>query len=278
MMPRPVRLIPSFRPKVWGSRDLAPWFPPSEEKIGEVWYVHDRDLPILIKLIFTTERLSVQVHPDDAYALARDGSPGKTEMWHILRAEPGAALALGFRQPLTREQARQAALSGEIEQLLRWIPVAPGDTFFTAPGTVHAIGAGIVLCEIQQNTDITYRLYDYGRPRQLHLDKALDVATLAPHPGRAAPVVRPDGSRLLAECHYFVTEALELGAAPYTPAAGLEQFLVVLSGAGIIGGEKFRAGEVWMLPAGAPGFSLVSGGGASLLRTWAPVPPDTLNS
>ena len=119
------------------------------------------------------------MHPDDEFAARTKNSRGKTEMWHILRADPGAQIALGFRRPITPERLRGASISGEIEQLLHWVDVQPGQTFFTPAGTVHAIGAGIALCEIQQHSDVTYRLYDYGRPRELHLDKAADVSNLA---------------------------------------------------------------------------------------------------
>ena len=141
-----------------------------------------------MKLLFTSERLSVQVHPDDG----EDGPRGKTEMWHILRAEPGATIALGFREPITRERLRGIRRSGEIEQLVHWIPVQAGETYFTPAHTVHAIGGGIVLCEIQQISDVTYRLYDYGRPRELHLDKAAPISDLGAHPGAV-----PDGDRPL---------------------------------------------------------------------------------
>src|SRR6476660_7140505 len=156
------RLTPRFVPKVWGSIHLEPWFPNASEKIGEVWFEPlpgASALPLLIKFLFTTEPLSVQVHPE-----------GKTEMWHILAAEPGAKIAAGFREPITGQRLRESALSGEIEQLLEWFEARPGDTFFIPAGTVHAIGAGLVLCEIQQHSDLTYRLFDYGRRRELHLD------------------------------------------------------------------------------------------------------------
>ncbi len=167
------RLTPSFREKVWGATRLGPWFPDSDRKIGEVWFEgpfgNDADLPLLVKFIFTTEKLSVQVHPEDEYAGLHHQSRGKTEMWHILAAEPGAQIAAGFRESITPEQFREAALSGAIEQELQWFDARPGDTFFIPAGTVHAIGPGLALCEIQQNSDVTYRLYDYGRPRELHL-------------------------------------------------------------------------------------------------------------
>src|SRR5947208_12359387 len=118
-MPEAIRLTPSLRERVWGRTRLAPWYPDSATPIGESWFLADRELPLLVKLIFTSERLSVQVHPDDG----EDGPRGKTEMWHILEAAPGAAIALGFREPITRQQRVEAARSGRIEQLVNWTPV-----------------------------------------------------------------------------------------------------------------------------------------------------------
>src|SRR5579872_149166 len=134
-MQPPIRLTPSLREKVWGKTHLEPWFPNSEKPIGEAWYLTDRELPLLIKLIFTSERLSVQVHPADG----EDGPRGKTEMWYIVEAEPGATIALGFREPLTRERLREATRTGEVEHLLNLMPVKPGETYFTPAHTVHAI-------------------------------------------------------------------------------------------------------------------------------------------
>ena len=148
----PIRLTQTPYDKVWGSPALAPWFPAYEGgKVGEVWLTHQPALPLLFKFLFTTERLSVQVHPDDDFAGRHENSRGKTEMWRILRADPGAEIALGFTHRLTRERAMEAAKSGEIVDLLQWIPVAPGETYFVPAGTVHAIGAGIALCEIQHS-------------------------------------------------------------------------------------------------------------------------------
>jgi mannose-6-phosphate isomerase len=235
------RLPPSFREKIWGATDLAPFFPPTKEKIGEVWFASETAPSILTKFLFTSEKLSVQVHPDDAYGLKHENSPGKTEMWHILRAQPDARIALGFREPLTRDRLRDAALSGEIETLLRWIPVAPGETYFVPAGTVHAIGAGLALCEIQQHSDVTYRLYDYGRPRELHLERALAVADLGWHPGAALPGRAPEGQEHLACCPYFSAE-LHRFAQPAKLAPGLWVFL---EGSGRIAGQSFDPGEVW---------------------------------
>src|SRR5690242_16750391 len=196
-----IRLTPSLRERVWGRKHLAPWYPDSDRPIGEAWFLAPRELPLLVKLIFTNERLSVQVHPDDG----EDGPRGKTEMWHILEAEPGATIALGFREPITRERLRESAQSGEIEHLLNWVPVKAGETYFTPAHTVHAIGAGIVLCEIQQNSDVTYRLFDYGRPRELHLEKAAHIADLGVHPGAVAA-----GEAV--RCKHFCTEVVDVNA------------------------------------------------------------------
>src|SRR5947209_826694 len=207
-MSKPLRLTPSLRQKVWGKKSLAPWFPDSDQSIGEAWYLADRELPLLVKLIFTSERLSVQVHPDDG----EDGPRGKTEMWHILDAEPGATIAMGFREPLTRERLWEATRTGEIERLLNWVPVKPGETYFTPAHTVHAIGAGIVLCEIQQNSDVTYRLWDYGRPREIHVEKAVPISDLGAHPGASRGVPVGKGREELVRSRHFITELVRLPA------------------------------------------------------------------
>ncbi len=263
---KPRRLQPSFREKIWGSTELAPWFHGHGKRIGEVWFEADPPLPILVKFLFTTEKLSVQVHPPDTPERL-----GKTEMWYILRACGGRDLALGFREPVTEEQVRAAALSGEVEELLRWFPLHPGDVFFAAPGSVHAIGAGVTLCEIQENTDITYRIYDYGRPRELHLDAALAVADLNPHPGPARPKELGEGRHLLVECDYFVTESLRLEREmEYAAEPGRFHLLICLEGRGTLAGEPFGPGEVWLVPAGSPPFALSVEERADFLRTYPP--------
>jgi mannose-6-phosphate isomerase len=253
----PVRLEPSFVEKVWGTTRLSPWFADSETKIGEVWFPAEE---ILVKFIYTTENLSVQVHP-----------PGKTEMWHILRAEPGASIALGFRQPVTKEEVWKAALSGEIEQMLEWVPVSAGDSFLNPVGTVHALGGGMVLCEVQQNYPVTYRLYDYGRPRELHLDQAMEVLRPEPHPGKTLPVNLPDGGRRLIACDYFVAEAFTYREpVEYTPSPDRYHLLVILEGSGTMAGQAFAPGELWRIPAGAPGFSIRPESSTSVLKTYVP--------
>jgi mannose-6-phosphate isomerase len=233
------RLTPRFLEKVWGSTRLAPWYPDSDRKIGEVWFEGVDDLPLLVKFVFTTEKLSVQVHPGDEYAGLHHNSRGKTEMWHILAAEPGAKIAAGFREPLTAEQLREAAQSGEIEQMLHWFDAKPGDTFFIPAGTVHAIGPGLALCEIQQYSDITYRLYDYGRPRELHLEHGVKVSRLeAWDPRRTGEV----------SCDYFRTSLVRKGE--HVAPKGLE-LLIAIEGSGLLNGEPVRAGEVWYVPGGS---------------------------
>ena len=176
------KLLPTKRvEKVWGRTDLSPPFAgPETEPVGEVWFDPPDALPqLLVKYLFTGEKLSVQVHPSDANA--PPGAAGKEECWYVLDAEPGASLAVGFTRDVTRDEMRTAALGGSIEGLLAWHEVGPGDFLYIPAGTVHAIGAGLTLVEIQQTSDTTYRLYDYGRPRELHLDEGLKVAHGRPH-------------------------------------------------------------------------------------------------
>ena len=256
---KPVRLPTKFLEKVWGRHDLSPLFPDNPLKVGEVWFT--ADLPLLVKFVFTSEKLSVQVHPNDAFAARHEKSLGKTEMWHVVKAEPGAQVALGFSQTYNKAQVREMAQSGSIEEALHWIDVSKGDTFYVPPGTVHALGAGLVMCEIQQNSDITYRLYDYGRPRELHLDKGLQVAST----GSAEIKSRP----WPISCRYFHTEPLAVHGTTSYPAADRFRILIALQGAGTLAGQAFQAGEAFHVPAGAPEFPIDSKA-ASFLQTWVP--------
>jgi mannose-6-phosphate isomerase len=228
-------------------------------RIGEVWF--EADLPLLVKFVFTSDRLSVQVHPGDEFAAEHENSLGKTEMWHVLRAEPGAQVAIGFREQISLEQLREDTLSGVIEKRLHWLDARPGDTFFVPAGTVHAIGAGVVLCEIQQHSNVTYRLYDYGRNRELHLEKALAVAAREPSP-EAGRVTLP------VKCPYFHTEMIKPGL--YRPSANRFHLLIALEGEGKIAGERFGAGETWLVPAGADPLQIE--GSPKILQTRVPLP------
>jgi mannose-6-phosphate isomerase len=172
-----VRQLPTrMVAKVWGRDHLpAPFLAPEGQRIGEIWFEPPPELPqVLVKYLFTSDKLSVQVHPSEAQALP--GEAGKEECWLVLDAEPDARLAIGFARAVTSEEIAAAAQDGTIEQLLAWHTVRAGDLFYLPAGTVHAIGPGLALVEVQQTSDTTFRLYDYGRPRELHLTRALAVA------------------------------------------------------------------------------------------------------
>ena len=251
----PQRIEPRFVERVWGRTDLSPLFGPQDKRIGEVWFPIPGDFPLLVKFIFTSERLSVQVHPRDEYARIHENSRGKTEMWHILAAEPDATIALGFREPVDKDSLRFAIADGSVVDLLNWMPVKAGDTVYTPAGTVHAIGGGIVMCEIQQNSDVTYRLFDYGRPRELHVKKGLDVLDPVPYDGHChLPVM----------CEHFVTEKLDLNE-PSDMTLPHEHLLISIAGSGTIAEQRFEAGQVWRVPAGA--VNIQPAGSAQFLRT-----------
>ena len=183
--------------KVWGRENLPPPFEaPAGERIGEIWFEPPPEFPqVLVKYLFTSEKLSVQVHPSDSQALP--GEAGKEECWLVLDAEPDASLAIGFDRNVSAEEMAFAARDGSIEQLLTWHPVQAGDLFYLPAGTVHAIGPGLALVEVQQNSDTTFRLYDYGRPRELHLERGLAVAKGAPYDKVHRTSVTESGSDLV---------------------------------------------------------------------------------
>jgi mannose-6-phosphate isomerase len=263
-MEKPQRLNPSFREKVWGRQRLAPWFPDSPVPIGEAWFLTNRELPLLVKWIFTSERLSIQVHPDDG----EDGPRGKTEMWHILEAEPSATIAAGFHEPITRQRLWSAVQRGEVEDLVKWIPVKPGETYFVPAHTVHAIGAGIVLCEIQQNSDVTYRLWDYGRQRELHVDQAVPISDLTAYPGAIQPRRIAPAREALVRSQHFVTELVSLEPGDLMVSTPEKCHLwICIDGRAAIDETECRAGEVWMLPHRHVVTARLP---SRFLRTWAP--------
>lgn len=177
--------------------------------------------PVLVKLIDANDNLSVQVHPDDTYALSHEGEYGKTEMWYVVDCEPGARLYHGFKKEISKEEFRRRIGDNTLPEVLNAVPVHKGDVFMIPSGTVHAIGKGMVIAEIQQNSNTTYRIWDYGRlgkdgkPRELHIEKALDVAVTGPFRGEEAPrpAARHDGFSLrrLKSCPYFTVDLLALG-------------------------------------------------------------------
>ena len=232
--------------------------------------------PFLIKLIDAGKDLSVQVHPDDAYAQAHEGGFGKTEVWYVLDAAEGASIRYGFTRTVTKEAIRQRIEAQTLDEVLRKIPVKRGDCIFVPPGTVHAIGAGILIAEVQQNSDATYRLFDYGRKdkqgnvRELHVDKALDVALLEPSPDPAPVEIQERNGyaiSLLASCPAFTSELVqiesfaELHCGTYSMVSA-----VVTGGSGRIlfanrtygsdGEMEIRKGTSVFLPAGTGDFRI----------------------
>jgi len=226
------------------------------------------DLPVLIKLIDAAKDLSVQVHPDDAYAQQYEHEPnGKTEMWYILEAEPGASLIYGFSKPMQPEQLDTCLKENTILSYLQKIPVKKGDVFLIPAGTVHAIGAGIVLAEIQQRSNLTYRLYDYnrtdatGKKRPLHVEKAKAVIQFsANHPPQMKqPMQQKNGYRVqcLCKCPYFCTTLLTIQTAcdwtNYQPDSDTFQVLLCISGSGTMQTKEnalsFQKGDCIFLPA-----------------------------
>jgi mannose-6-phosphate isomerase len=234
--------------KPWGRHKLWRGFDdPSATcaPVGEIWFQTpgDSNPDLLIKYLFTSEKLSIQVHPNDEQAHAAGLPRGKDECWVILDAEPDSTIALGTKFPTDRETLREAALEGGIEDLLDWKPVKAGDFFYSASGTIHAIGAGITLVEIQQNSETTYRLYDYGRPRELHLDQGIAVAEPVPFVPHPVPGKVSNGRIILVEGPKFVLERWGGGTRGVTLPEGLTGWLVALAGAGSVDGVAFKAGQ-----------------------------------
>ncbi len=284
----PLLLIPSFDERPWGVRDLRPVYTKIvKEPIGESWLTWGdnviangplngrtlggiakefrRDLvgkaapyedrfPLLVKFLFTADQLSVQVHPDDEGA-RRAGQPfGKTECWYVVEAKPGAQVALGLKPGVTLEEFELSILGARAQELLNWIDVHQGDMLYVAAGTVHTIGGGMVLLETQQSSDITYRLYDYGRPRELHIVEGL--AAIKPH-NLAGKVVRKAGDdpRFLVRSPFFQVENMRLhGVLDGEMTPDSPHIIVAVSGSGILespGMEpvSFACGDAVVVPA-----------------------------
>ena len=298
---------PAFDPRPWGTLDLSPIYPNHkfEEKIGEAWLTGDagkvangalsgqsladlsvkygRDLvgdatadpnrfPLLLKFLFPHEKLSVQVHPDDE-AARRVGLPcGKTECWYVAHARPGAQIALGLKPGVTRKQFELSIEQKRAEEMLNWINVYSGEMIYVTGGTVHTLGPGSIMLETQQQSDTTYRLYDYGRPRELHLKEGLAVIK---EKTRSGKVVRPAPSSLnaganrrapLISAPYFMVdmfELKELQAFKTTDESGKRsvQILVAVEGCGIVEAAganpvTLARGDAVVVPAAVGGFQV----------------------
>jgi mannose-6-phosphate isomerase len=309
----PFLIEPRFVARVWGFRDLHPWYDHAaamgEDPIGEVWLTGDEcraasgpvagkslaelfresprlllggsapaaESPLLIKVIFAREKLSVQVHPDDKLAQKYGQPRGKTECWYALAAEPGAQVAAGLKPGVTMDQVRAGIREGTLERSLEMTPVSRGDMIYVDAGTVHAIWPGSILLETQQNCDITYRMYDYGRPRELHIERSLEAARQTTRAGKIAP--RQLGDRtILIDVEYFRVERIPvagtrasatLGGAD-EPGPGLA-YLFAANGSARISGAGCDAVEVGprgiaCIPAASPEFTIEDGGGLDLIR------------
>jgi mannose-6-phosphate isomerase len=289
-------------PKPWGVLDLRPWSDARHDggAIGEILYERPNaaaESSLLLKLLFTSQPLSIQVHPDDALAHEMGLPRGKTEAWYILSAAPGAQVALGLNRRLTPAQLREAVDDGSISARVRWRTVAPDDIVVVPAGTIHAIGAGLVIAEIQQRSDTTFRLFDYGRRRELHAEQAIAAADAGPfgpevdlEAGLGVLANPPAEARtlLVANAH-FVFERLDLAAdSAWRLDAERETWLLVVSGGARVGSFDLVAGDAVFAQAdrteihpGATGMvGLVAYTGASplphlLQRSARPSSPDT---
>jgi mannose-6-phosphate isomerase len=317
----PFRLEPRYVERIWGLTDLHPWYDwvAQAQPIGEVWLTGDENRvetgpltgktlgevfaenssemlgtaapswaagmsPLLLKVIFAMEKLSVQVHPDDRMAQKYGEPRGKTECWYALDAEAGAAVATGLVPGTTIEQVESGVADGTLEERLEAIPVSKGDMIYVDAGTVHAIWPGSVLLETQQNSDRTYRLYDYGRPRELHVAKALEAIRLQTEAGKIAPVELVDRT-ILIERDYFCVETIEVKgvrtgasmAGAYEVARGsraVPAYLFAAEGSGRIlpmDGSAFEAVDlptrrIVAIPAFSPDWKIEDTGGLKLVR------------
>ena len=235
-------------PKPWGVFDLRPWNRTSNTgvAIGEIWYDRPGEPSLrpslLLKLLFTSEPLSIQVHPNDAYARSMGLPNGKTEAWYVLSAAPGAKVALGLSGQLTRQQLHRAVHDGSIANLVMWRTVFPDDVIFVPAGTIHAIGAGLVIAEIQQRSEATFRLFDHGRQRELHIERAIAVANAGPAPFRVRPNRFTDQRVLLVSGPHFVLERIDLPAdSTWCLEAKRETWLLLLSGNALAGSLELAA-------------------------------------
>ena len=295
----PFSLKPWFSERVWGKSDLKPWYDETgtNELVGEAWLTGPQclvetgpfkgqtlasvgekmggEFPLLVKILFPADKLSVQVHPDDAQAKAMGETRGKTECWYVLEAESGATVALGLKPGVGAKEVAASVESGTMETLLEHVPVSVGDMLFVDAGTVHAIGPGVVLLETQQTSDVTYRLYDYGRPRELHLEKGLHVIKPKTQAGKVVPR-KMDGFTRLIEQRYFVVDRFELGATKEeTVSLDGVGCLVGLTGRGVVrtpdGELELIPGKAVVVPMGDGSVVVETNSGVSFARCVAPV-------
>lgn len=262
--------------KTWGRSALPEPFGAGagDPPIGEILFEPPSgDQPdLLVKYLFTAQNSSIQVHPDDRTARAAGHRHGKDEAWITLSAEPDAVIGSGLRQAMTREDLRATVLDGSIADLIDWRPVASGEIYYTPAGTIHALGPGLTLLEIQQNADVTYRLHDYGRQRPLHCAEAVDAANLAGTVARERPETQHEGRETLSARGAFVLERWRgLRSARLDPGGAGPIWLIPLEGAAHVGGETLEPGSVWMAEGAAtvtqdPGGQLIAAYCGAVIR------------
>ncbi len=301
----PFRLAPYFRTRVWGFNDLSPWYnyKTDGEPIGEVWLTGEmcaaetgpltghslkditsangeallgkgragEEFPLLVKVLFPKEKLSVQVHPDDTMAQKYGEPRGKTECWYALDAQPGAEVALGIKPGIPTEAVKKAIRESRLEELLISVPVHKGDMIFVDAGTVHAIGPGAVLLETQQTSDLTYRMYDYGRPRELHLEKSFEAMRLATGSGKITPK-SVNGHSVLIDRKYFRVERWNTTLpSPKNASEDVVQLVFVADGKLKIEGSGFEPFlldrcRLAVIPAGARDWKITSEAPVDVIR------------
>jgi mannose-6-phosphate isomerase len=242
--------------KPWGSFDLRPWSDIRHDgvAIGELWFERgDTDAPdpaLLLKLLFTTKPLSIQVHPGDRFARSIGLANGKTEAWYVLAAVPGAKVAIGLKQRLTTPQLRASIEDGSISDQVQWRSVFKDEVIFIPAGTIHAIGAGLAIAEIQQRSDATFRMFDYGRERELHVDRAVAVANAGPAERQSEPRRLSDHRTLLVASPYFVLERIDLPPkSSWELDVKIEAWVFLLEGHARVGPMNAFAGEAIFLEA-----------------------------
>src|ERR1700733_6278891 len=269
--------------KPWGVTDLRPWsdIDVSGGAVGELWFHRqDQTAPVsalLLKLLFTSEPLSIQVHPDEAFARSIGLPNGKTEAWYILSALPDAQVAVGLKRRITPHELRASIRDGSIADLVQWSPVAKGDTIFVPAGTIHAIGSGIVLAEIQQHSDATFRMFDYGRERELNEDAAVAASDAGPAQARSSSRYLTDNRALLIASQHLVLERIHLPAdSSWALLAAPETWILVTDGHAAIGLAGARIGEVIFSGGDRTSIEVGPNGLSGLIAYPGPEPVDSL--
>ena len=269
--------------KPWGVTDLQPWsnVDGSGDAVGELWFERaDKNAAtptLLLKLLFTSEPLSIQVHPDDTYARAMGMPNGKSEAWYILSAKPDAQVGVGLKHKITPQQLRTSITDGSVADLVEWRPAVKDDVIYIPAGTIHAIGAGIVLAEIQQQSDATFRLFDYGRQRELHEDDAVAVAHPWPHRAPGHPIRLTADRTILVVSRHFVLERVELpGGSSWALLAEPETWMLVIDGHAAIGLTAAAIGEAIFITGGRTSIEVGTNGLSALIAYPASRPIDSL--